>query len=157
MRENLNLVHLIMTVHSAMHKIPLELKLTEKLEKHSLHVRTFAGNPIRLHMVTLPLVHLNIDLLKDNSVPVTICSFHQTLKNKNRSEELLEIVKDCNLSISEVLMLLQNAFSWNFQQFHAREAMAASAWNRSLEKLNAQGFKFFHKKYYMPANDSYHL
>ena len=62
----------------ALHKIPIELNLTEKLIKLTEEIKTFA-DPIRL--------------LLDNSLLVTICSFRSSLERTSRSEFYFNVVE----------------------------------------------------------------
>ncbi|KAL6047960.1 Adenosine deaminase [Balamuthia mandrillaris] len=86
----------------ANHSIPVELQLTDDNRKHLYpHMHTFSGHPLRMFI--------------DNNVPITLCSFKQTLALRDRSQAIHDVITECKLSVSEMLKLLQNGFRYNFQ------------------------------------------
>jgi len=117
----------------ALHKIPIELNLTEKLIKLTEEIQTFA-DPIRL--------------LLDNSLPVTICSFRSSLERTSRSEYFFNVVETAKLSLSETLNLLGNGFLHNFQPYSERADDFARFRKFSTHYLKDLGFKNFYGKHY---------
>ena len=87
-------------------------------------------------------------MLLDNSVSVTVCSFHNTLTPTDRNDVLYNIVKECRLSIAETMKLLQHGFTTNFQHAKERQEMSEKAWNESIQFLTNKGFQYFHKRTY---------
>eukprot|EP01116_Phalansterium_solitarium_P019228 TRINITY_DN5309_c0_g1_i1.p1 TRINITY_DN5309_c0_g1~~TRINITY_DN5309_c0_g1_i1.p1 ORF type:complete len:847 (-),score=257.76 TRINITY_DN5309_c0_g1_i1:93-2633(-) len=120
------------------HRIPLELSpYTRKFMQFTQDVRTFAGSPLRLYL--------------DNHVAIAPCSFHATLSPRTRTDELFMMVRECNLSISEVLQVLNNGFVFNFQSYQARKELSEAAWTKSVQLLSSQGFQYLHPKSFFPA------
>ena len=75
---------------------------------------TISGSPIRL--------------LLDNDVNVTVCGFRRT---KTVSEEIFDVIQQCNLDPSETLNLVFNGFRSNFQSHKIRQEMSQYARYRS--------------------------
>eukprot|EP00727_Mastigamoeba_balamuthi_P007360 m51a1_g3244 adenosine deaminase, putative (129) ;mRNA; f:137137-137523 len=107
-----------------MRGIAVELSLTPKLQQFTQDI-TFAGSPIRLFL--------------DNELPVTICSFRGLFLPHSRVEVIQGIVRDCGLSVADLLRLLANGFRYNFQGHAAQQRLLASFWERSKKYLNDNG------------------
>jgi len=150
--------------------------MTQLFEENVGDVRTFAGNPIRMFLdnhilVTIcsfhntrsrsnfpymeVLVHQTKGIDDPNASTVHNQRFEKEDKvvprttTSGRIEELHAIVKDCNLSISEIVRLLHNGFSHNFQSYHTRQDLSRRNWTQAVDFLSSQGFKYFHKKSYL--------
>jgi len=106
--------------------IPVELSLTPKLLEYTKSA-SFGGNAIRLML--------------DNDVPVTICSFRSLFVEKNRIQMLEEIVKECHLTIQEVVKLLSNGFRFNFQNSANSRELQEKYWKETKEVLRKNGIE----------------
>ena len=65
--------------YPAVHKIPLELSLTNKLKRYTEDITAFGIDPIRLFL--------------DQGINVTVCSFRGSLSPLSRSEIIYNLVK----------------------------------------------------------------
>jgi len=106
--------------------IPVELSLTPKLLEYTKSA-SFGGNAIRL--------------LLDNEVPVTICSFRSLFVKQNRIEMLEEIVKECHLTMQEVVKLFSNGFRFNFQNSTNTRLLQEQYWKETKEFLAKNGIE----------------
>ncbi|KAJ4459126.1 putative Adenosine deaminase [Paratrimastix pyriformis] len=118
----------------ANHNYPVELSCTEHLRQHTAHVRSFAGNVVRL--------------LLDNDIRVVICSFGKSQERMSLSEMLFSLVDDCHLSMAEVLIILANGYRSSFQPHNIRETMFAGFWTKAKQYLRSRGFECLCKKHY---------
>ena len=106
--------------------IPVELSLTPKLLEYTKSA-SFGGNVIRL--------------LLDNDVPVTICSFRSLFVEQNRIQMLEAIVKECHLTIQEVVKLLGNGFRFNFQNSTETRKLQDQYWQETKDFLAKNGIE----------------
>ncbi|GAM28448.1 hypothetical protein SAMD00019534_116240 [Acytostelium subglobosum LB1] len=86
------------------YSIPIELSQTDKL-------KTFTKDL----SFTTPIRHLI-----DSNVPVVICSFRSSLYSSTRSDMLCEVVVNSQLNLKQVISLLRNPFTYNFQTYESK-------------------------------------
>jgi len=117
--------------------IPVEVSLTPKLLEYTKSA-SFGGNAIRLML--------------DNDVPVTICSFRSLFVKENRIQMLEEIVKECHLTMQEVVKLLGNGFRFNFQNSVNTRLLQEQYWNETKKFLSENGIEDIFDVPFFPNN-----
>ncbi|KAK2964829.1 putative Adenosine deaminase [Blattamonas nauphoetae] len=118
-------------------QMPVELSSTEHLREHNSQVQSFAGNVVRF--------------LVDSGVPVVICSFARTCEAvTGLSNVYASLVADCGLSISEVLMLMENAIRSSNLDWHERKLMEKDFKETSAKILEGHKFHQLNKKAIFP-------
>ena len=117
--------------------IPVEISLTPKMLEYTKSA-SFGGNALRLML--------------DNDVPVTICSFRSLFVEQNRVQMLESIVKECHLSIQEVVKLLSNGFRYNFQNSIVTRQLQDQFWKETKEFLAKNGIEEIFDVPYFPEN-----
>jgi len=122
------------TNYLAVHTIPLELGVTDKLNIYTESIRTFSGNPIGMFL--------------DNDLVVTICTFRKSVYRHTRNEVLLSLVQDCRLSIADLLRLISHGFQNNFQPYAVRKELMSHFWEKAITKLESEGYQHLTKKHY---------
>jgi hypothetical protein len=115
----------------AAHSIPIELGITQAFEESKKNWTLF-GSPIRL--------------LLDKGIPLTVCSFR---RQKTVSDEIYNVVLQCNLDAAETLNLIFNGFRYNFQSFKIRQTMIEYARSLSVEEMKRMGFQCFGRRNWM--------
>ena len=122
----------------ATHSIPIELGITDEFEQTQKQSWTISGSPIRL--------------LLDNDVTVTVCGFRRT---KSVSEEMYDVIKQCNLDAAETLDLIFNGFRSNFQRHQIRQQMIEYARAESVKLLKDAGFVHFGRRKWIVKEGAY--
>lgn len=100
-------------------------------------------------------------LLLDNHLNVSLCSFRHALQPLSRSELLHRVCKELSPvpvtenGVSHIFLLLGNAFRNNFSALAEREAMYKDFVAQASQILDDNGFRFYRaKKFYFPHEDS---
>jgi hypothetical protein len=99
---------------TATRSVPIELGVTDLADLHTTHVKTFT-HPLRL-FIDNDIRGKQPYMILTNFV-VTICSFDNALYKATRSQTLLKIWKECNLTSAELLKLLSIGYRRNFQRY----------------------------------------
>eukprot|EP01028_Stygiella_incarcerata_P013334 TRINITY_DN82176_c0_g1_i1.p1 TRINITY_DN82176_c0_g1~~TRINITY_DN82176_c0_g1_i1.p1 ORF type:complete len:1394 (+),score=360.81 TRINITY_DN82176_c0_g1_i1:132-4313(+) len=126
--------------HLANYAIPMEMSLTNKMERGTSDVRTFAGNAIRLYL--------------DHDLKVSICSFDMSLYPHTRSEMLLKVTEECNLEIHELLQVLRTSINRSFQPRAIRKRLFEQFWMTAVSQLEKAGFQHFRERHYFPSSET---
>ncbi len=114
--------------------MPVEVGLTSEYEVWTRELRTFV-HPVRLFL--------------DKGIPITLCSFRGAF-GPSRTDALMALVRDCKLSIAELLKLLSHGFAHNFQPLPQRHKLSNGAWAASEQLLADRGFRYPLKKFLFP-------
>ena len=130
----------------ARHRVPIELAPTAKLLRRTETLKTEIGGGL-------------FQLLLDNHLNVSLCSFRHALQPLTRSELLHRVYKQCSQEpgtendVSHIFRLLGNAFRLNFSSFGERTSMYRSFVEQASAVLDGAGFKHYRsKEFYFPPD-----
>ena len=127
----------------ATHDVSLELAPTTRMRESTVSVESSIGGSL-------------FQLLLDNNLNVTICSFRLALQPLSRCELLLTVYKSfrsmpgAENDIAHIVQLFGNSFKSNFLPYQDRDRMYKEYVEQSTAILTARGYRFFKKLFWFP-------